>query len=79
MPAIYPLFEKTSLSMSTKFTRPELLGADCILLIVSALDELQLKQLHKLAISLGMDVLIEVHDEHELRNSYTAREPSDWH
>jgi indole-3-glycerol phosphate synthase len=35
-------------------------------LIVSALETIHLKQLHKLAISLGMDVLIEVHDEHEL-------------
>ena len=42
------------------------MGADCILLIVSALEEEQLGQLHELAISLGMDVLIEVHDRAEL-------------
>ena len=42
------------------------MGADCILLIVSALAEKQLAQLHDLAISLGMDVLIEVHDAAEL-------------
>ncbi|MGB0449469.1 MAG: indole-3-glycerol phosphate synthase TrpC [Porticoccaceae bacterium] len=42
------------------------MGADCILLIVSALSEQQLNQLHGVARSLGMDVLIEVHDEAEL-------------
>jgi len=42
------------------------MGADCILLIVSALPEEQLNQLHKVARSLGMDVLIEVHDGAEL-------------
>ena len=42
------------------------MGADCILLIVSALAEKQLADLHDLAISLGMDVLIEVNDAAEL-------------
>jgi indole-3-glycerol phosphate synthase len=42
------------------------LGADCILLIVSILDKIRLQQFSDLAISLGMDVLVEVHDEAEL-------------
>ena len=44
------------------------LGADCILLIVSAfLDDVEkLLKLHSLANELGMDVLVEVHDKHEL-------------
>lgn len=42
------------------------LAADCILLIVSALDEAKLIELNTLATSLGMDVLVEVHDEKEL-------------
>ena len=42
------------------------LGADCILLIVSILDKIRLKQFSDLAISLGMDVLVEVHDDEEL-------------
>ncbi len=42
------------------------MGADCILLIVSALTEQQLAELSALAIQLGMDVLVEVHDKDEL-------------
>lgn len=40
--------------------------ADCILLIVSALSAESLSKLHDLSLSLGMDVLIEVHNEQEL-------------
>src|SRR5690606_728472 len=42
------------------------LGADCILLIVAALDDARLAALAALAGELGMDVLLEVHDRAEL-------------
>jgi indole-3-glycerol phosphate synthase len=42
------------------------LGADCVLLIVAALDQTTLKALHKEARALGLDVLVEVHDAQEL-------------
>lgn len=42
------------------------LGADCILLIVSALGDASINELAGLAGHLGMDVLIEVHDADEL-------------
>jgi indole-3-glycerol phosphate synthase len=45
------------------------MGADCILLIVSALDDAKMAELNDLAVSLGMDVLIEVHDADELQRS----------
>src|SRR4029453_7261198 len=38
------------------------LGADCILLIVAALDDMRLADLTVLALELDMDVLVEVHD-----------------
>jgi indole-3-glycerol phosphate synthase len=43
-----------------------MIGADCILLIVACLDDAKLQELNDLAHRLGMDVLIEVHDEAEL-------------
>ncbi len=42
------------------------LGADCILLSVSALDDAQLSSLYREAMDIGLDVLIEVHDAAEL-------------
>ncbi len=47
------------------------LGADCILLIVAALSPTQLADYYALARSLGLDVLIEVHDANELRLALT--------
>jgi indole-3-glycerol phosphate synthase len=41
-------------------------GADCILLIVAALDAVQLRDLEMAARALGMAVLVEVHDAREL-------------
>lgn len=45
------------------------LGADCILLIMACLDDETVATLHKTAIELGMDVLIEIHDESELHRA----------
>jgi indole-3-glycerol phosphate synthase len=42
------------------------MGADCVLLIVSALQPEELYSLHATALALGLDVLIEVHDQREL-------------
>jgi len=47
-------------------------GADALLLITALLDEISLLQLHELALSLGMDVLVEVHDYAELKQAVEA-------
>ncbi|WP_149194721.1 indole-3-glycerol phosphate synthase TrpC [Luteimonas suaedae] len=45
------------------------LGADCILLIVAALEDARLAELAGLALELDMDVLVEVHDGDELQRA----------
>lgn len=48
------------------------INADCILLIVSALDDETLHALFHLAGELQMDVLMEVHDEQEMKRALTT-------
>jgi indole-3-glycerol phosphate synthase len=45
------------------------IGADCILLIVSALEDAQMLELNRIAHKLGMDVLVEVHGGDELEKA----------
>ena len=43
-----------------------IMGADCVLLIAAALSKSELTEFFKFSIELGLDVLVEVHDEIEL-------------
>ena len=50
-------------------------GADCILLIVSALADSQMADLEACALALHMDVLVEVHDADELDRALRLKTP----
>ena len=43
-----------------------LMGADCVLLIAAALDDEELEKFHMYAYQIGLEALVEVHDEEEL-------------
>ncbi len=49
------------------------LGADCILIIMAALDDAAARDVEAAAFAYGMDVLIEVHDEAELDRALRLR------
>ena len=46
-----------------------LMGADCVLLIAAALDDRELADFHALAMEVGLDALVEIHDEPELERA----------
>jgi indole-3-glycerol phosphate synthase len=49
------------------------IGADAILIIVAALEDGQMTEIEATALELGMDVLVEVHDAHELERALRLR------
>jgi len=49
-----------------------IMGADCVLLIAAALTDEELRRFHGLALEVGLDVLVEIHDEAELERALNA-------
>lgn len=61
-----PVIRKDFVVDDYQVLESRVLGADCVLLIVAALDDARLRAFHDQARALGMDVLVEVHDAAEL-------------
>ena len=70
-----PVLRKDFMIDPYQIYESRVIGADCILLIVSALDDDTLQQLAGLSIELGMDVLVEVHNREELERGMMLRTP----
>jgi indole-3-glycerol phosphate synthase len=51
------------------------MGADCVLLIAACLDDAQMAEFEAIARSLGMAVLVEVHDALEMQRALTLKTP----
>ncbi len=64
-----PVLRKEFIIDSYQVFEARVLGADCILLIVAALDDDALTKLYALSGELGMDTLVEVHDQSELERA----------
>lgn len=70
-----PVIRKDFLIDEWQVLEARAIGADCVLLIAAALSATQLMELYHCAVSLGMDVLVEVHDAAELQQVLAAGLP----
>lgn len=70
-----PVIRKDFLVDPYQIYEARMISADCVLLIVAALSQMQLQDLEGIAHELGMDVLVEVHNEAELDMALTLNTP----
>ncbi|MBQ1193802.1 MAG: indole-3-glycerol phosphate synthase TrpC [Lachnospiraceae bacterium] len=64
-----PIIRKDFIIDEYQVYEAKVIGADCVLLIAAILTDGEMKKLYDLAYSLGMDVLLEVHDETEMKRA----------
>lgn len=61
-----PVLRKDFILEAWQVYESRAMGADCILLIMAALTDTQAREMEQLAMSLDLDVIVEVHDREEL-------------
>ncbi len=64
-----PVLRKDFMYDPYQVTQARAAGADCILIIMAAVDDICAAELEAAAYALGLDVLVEVHDEPELQRA----------
>ncbi len=64
-----PVLRKDFIVSERDVYETRLMGADAMLLIIAALSEIELEGLHRTGVEIGLDVLVEVHDEDELEQA----------
>jgi len=64
-----PMLRKDFIVTEYQVIESRILGADLLLLIVAGLSQSQYVDFHQMAVELGMDVLVEIHDESELERA----------
>jgi indole-3-glycerol phosphate synthase len=70
-----PVLRKDFIVDAYQIYEARAMGADCILLIVAALDQNEMVEFEHIALGLGMAVLAEVHDSRELERALRLRTP----
>ena len=68
-----PVLRKDFIYEPYQVVESRALGADCVLIIMAAVDDVAAKEIEKTAIINGMDVLIEVHQEDELDRAHRLK------
>lgn len=76
LPGVPPLLRKDFIIDPYQIYEARAYGADALLLIVAALDDSQLHELLALTVSLGMQALVEVHNEAELARALALGAPA---
>ena len=70
-----PILRKDFIVDDYQIYESKIIGANCILLILSILDDNKAKMFEEISLKLGLDVLIEVHNEEEMKRAELMSSP----